>query len=291
MRISADIFFRRPGLITAVNMLLVLLVLAAFLVLARDIVAIAFPVREKGVRTERRPAQPVRSSLRDFAVILTNNPFGPPAGDLQPLSGSAGPTLSQSDLLLVGTIAGPKRYSFAFLADKSGQQQVFRPGDDVFGLGRLARVEKDRVFITAGGREVEVPLADITTMKEIKPSQAAVGGLAGLARRTGESTFVLDHQKVQQALERPDQLMTDARFVPNLSEGRQQGFILRELKPGGIYASLGLQNGDILLRINDFTISNPETALQAVTALRGMDRAQLDIIRHGSRITMTYQIR
>ena len=85
--------------------------------------------------------------------------------------------------------------------------------------------------------------------------------------------------------------MTDARFVPNFINGRQQGFELREVKPGGIYSSLGLQNGDVLLRINEFTISNPESALQAFTALKGIDRAQLDIIRGGSRMTMTYQIR
>ena len=85
--------------------------------------------------------------------------------------------------------------------------------------------------------------------------------------------------------------MTDARFIPNVVDGRQQGFILRELKPGGIYQSLGLQNEDILLRINEYDISTPDTALQAFIALRGLDRADLDIVRNGSKMTMTYQIR
>jgi len=102
---------------------------------------------------------------------------------------------------------------------------------------------------------------------------------------------MIDQQKILQALERPDQIMTDARFTPHMVDGRQQGFILREVKPQGIYSGLGLQNGDILLRINEYSISSAESALQALTALRGIDRAQLDIIRNGSNMTMTYQIR
>jgi len=52
-----------------------------------------------------------------------------------------------------------------------------------------------------------------------------------------------------------------------------------------------LQDGDVLLRINEYDISNPERALQAFTALKGMERVQVDLIRSGSRMTMTYQIK
>jgi general secretion pathway protein C len=85
--------------------------------------------------------------------------------------------------------------------------------------------------------------------------------------------------------------MTDARFIPHIVDGRQQGFTLKEVKPGGIYQSLGLQNEDVLLRINEYDISTPDKALQAFIALRGLDRADLDIVRNGSKMTMTYQIR
>ncbi len=86
-------------------------------------------------------------------------------------------------------------------------------------------------------------------------------------------------------------MMTDARLKPNVADGKQEGFVLSEVKPGGIYQSLGLQDGDVLLRINDYDISNPERALQAFTALRGLDRVQIDLIRSGSKMTMTYQIK
>jgi len=85
--------------------------------------------------------------------------------------------------------------------------------------------------------------------------------------------------------------LTDARFIPNIVDGRQEGFIVKELKKGGVYESLGLEDGDVLLRVNNLPITGPESALQAFTALKGMDRIELDIMRRGQKITMTYQIR
>jgi general secretion pathway protein C len=86
-------------------------------------------------------------------------------------------------------------------------------------------------------------------------------------------------------------MMTDARLRPNIVNGREEGFALSEVKSGGVYQSLGLQDGDVLLRINEYDISNPERALQAFTALKGLDRVQIDLVRSGARMTMTYQIR
>lgn len=108
--------------------------------------------------------------------------------------------------------------------------------------------------------------------------------------REGNSA-TLDQRRIQQALENPRQIMTDARFLPNVINGRQEGFVLSEVKPGGIYSSLGLINGDVILRINEHNISSPDSALQTLTAIKGMDRVQLDIIRDSNRMTMNYVIR
>jgi general secretion pathway protein C len=79
--------------------------------------------------------------------------------------------------------------------------------------------------------------------------------------------------------------------LPNIKDGRQEGFTISEVVPGGIYQSLGLRNGDILLKINGLEISNPEVAIQAMSALRGMNNVDLDIIRSGKNISMSYRMR
>ncbi len=283
-----DRVLKNKNAIQAINVIIGVLLLLATLLLARDLLSLTLSPKGLSARPEKKaPSQPLRQFL-DYAGLMKNNPFGLPADQLKLLTAPQGSSISPSDLALIGTIAGRSDRSYAIFQDKSGKQDIFRIGDKVFGMGTLKEVGKDSVLIMANGRDIKIPFSDITDIKEVKAGGPAA---SAFGKRTGESTYLLDQQRIQQALEKPDQLMTDARFIPNMIDGRQQGFVLRELKPGGIYASLGLQNGDVLLRINEFSISSPDTALQAITALRGIDRAQLDIIRNGAKTTMTYQIR
>ena len=45
------------------------------------------------------------------------------------------------------------------------------------------------------------------------------------------------------------------------------------------------------LRINDYNITNVDSALQAFSALRGMERVNLDILRNGEKVTLTYLLK
>ncbi len=278
---------RNNKTILYLNIIMGFIVVFAALFFIRDVLSTVVAQKEKPLLHEKKLQTDRPKGFLDYSIILKKNPFGFPAGDLKLLS-AAGPAASRIQISLLGTVAGKSSASYAIFSDGAGRQEVFRPGEQVFGLGQLKKVEKARVIIYSGGKDIVIDLAEITPVKDIKSgssSQAAFG------RKTGATTYQVDQRRVQQAIEKPDQIMTDARFIPNVVDGRQQGFILRELKSGGIYQSLGLQNDDILLKINEYDISTPDTALQAFIALRGLDRADLDIVRNGAKMTMTYQIR
>ena len=286
----ADFIYRRPKVLVVLNILTAGVVVIFLFIFVRGVLTVTLKKAENPVAPAHAGIQKsAKRGLQEYAGILRNNPFGFPGGQLKDLSVSKEGGASPTELVLVGTVAGPPQISYAIVADKSGRQEVFRVGDTVFGAGRLKKVEKDRAIMDDGGREVNIPITDMLAIRELTPQEGAA--VSGFARSTGNGTFIVDQKKVLNALENPNQLMTDARLQPNITNGRQEGFVLREVRSGGIYQSLGLQNGDVLLRINDYNISNPENALQAFTALRGMDRVQVDLMRNGARMTMTYQIR
>lgn len=284
-----DLLFRHPKLLTLLNVLLALSLIVLALLFARSILTYSFS------KTERLQSPPpvehrMKRGLMDYMGILANNPFGFPAGPLKPLSVSRGGPVSRSDIILIGTVSGAPADSYAIFTDKGGKQEVFRIGEPVFNMGKLKRIYRDTVLVSEGGRDIKIPMAELMTVREANPSVGNVSSSA-FARSIGSGTYVVDQKKVLFALENPNQLMTDARLQPNFVDGKQEGFVLREVRQGGIYQSLGLRNGDVLLRINNYNISNPDNALQAFTALRGMDRVQVNIRRGGSKMTLTYQIR
>lgn len=284
-----------PKVLTLLNLFIGVIMVVFILLLIREAVTDKYKGVKKNDRTslgisEKQGAGPEKIAFYEYETILTNNPFGFPAGRLRELSGSTDSNVQRTDLILIGTISGPEMYSFAVFSDKSGKQEIFRVGDMVFGLGKLREVRKDRVVLSEGSRTEEVLLSDIIKVTDISPAQPAQRQ-SGLARNVGERSFVVDQRKILNAIENPNQLMTEARLQPNLVDGRQDGFVLREVKNNGIYQSLGLKNGDVLLRINDYNITNVDSALQAFSALRGMERVNLDIVRNGEKVTLTYLLK
>ena len=276
-------------LISGVNILIALCLGISILLFLRDLIMTYYMPRPKAnpdITLKTRNEKPV---FNDYAAILKNNPFGFSTGELKPITPS--PVNSRqdqsggtTDFYLIGTITGPKN-GFAIFVSREGKQDVFRTGSPVFGVGKLKQIKKDKVIINIGGQDREMELV------EVKDVRSEGGGQSSIVVRKDSGATTLDQRRIQQALENPQQIMTDARFLPNIVQGKQEGFRLTEVKPGGIYGSLGLQNGDVVLRINEHSISSPESALQAFTALRGMDRVQLDIIRNASKMTYTYVIR
>lgn len=276
------------------NLLIGIVVIISSLFLVREVISNYFE-KEKNFKKAAASidigTSQQKMQLAGYAPILNNNPFGFPGGEIKPLSTSTDGKVQQSDIMLLGTVVGPKELSYAVFENRSGVQDVFKIGESVFGLGKLYSVKTDKVLVRQGEKTIEILLEDVK-VKEIKKPVSGINSLtSAFAQKIGKDAYVVDQRKVQQAISNPTQMMTDARLRPNVVNGKEEGFILSEVKPGGIYQSLGLHNGDVLLRINEYDISNPEKALQAFTALKGLDRVQIDLIRAGAKMTMTYQMK
>jgi type II secretion system protein C len=279
-----------PKLISALNITIGFLLLFS---LGFFVMNVLSTVQKKGIK----PVSPTRiesqkqekKSIQEYEAVLQSNPFSVPAGSLkQAASGTEQKELS--DIKLVGTISGNAEYSYAIFVGKDGKQSMFKVGESVFESGKLKSVEKYRANIESNGKLIKITMVDVlapSDMEDIKGRRAA----AGPVQLVKKGEYMIDQKAVQLALDNPTQIMMDAKMIPHMLQGKQEGFMLREVRKNGLYDSLGMQNGDVLLRINSFNISNPENALQAFTALRGMDKVQLDIIRNNNRMTFTYQIR
>lgn len=282
--------------IVALNIIVSMLILVVIAMIASDVIAYklsrTFPASLKKEQPEQ--AAPRRTDLASFSAILEKGLFGKATqGRLTPIAQAEGPdAAAPSDLLLLGTAVGSFRETFALILRQSTREErVFRLGDDVFDIGPLVAVRKEEAEIQRNGTRIK--LLTPTETPGSGPPQPSNGSPAAgsLASKVSPGTYVVDQRALNAALENIGQAMTDARLLPNVKDGEVGGFNVSEVKPGGIFAMVGINNGDTLLRINDFNLDSPEKAMQTLVSLKGQNSIKLDLIRNGSPMTFTYEIK
>jgi len=203
---------------------------------------------------------------------------------------------NQADYILLGTVQGSFRESFALIQKVSSKEErVFRMGDTVYNAGPLVTVKKEYVEVLSGSVKTKIltPTAAATaaTVTVGAPSAGSAPDGNTLAAQTGAGSYVIDQRALNAALDNIGQAMTDARLLPSIKDGKVEGFRISEVKPKGIFGTIGLKNGDVLLRMNDFPIDSPEKAIQSFASLKGQSRIRLDLIRDGQPTTFNYDIR
>lgn len=246
------------------------------------------------------PALSRTEDLSYYAPILAGGLFGRLSqGQLSPITNAsaaaqaqAAPATAPAELMLLGTVVGSFRETFALVRHMTKQEErVFRLGDMVFDAGRLADVGREKAFIVINNKKVEL-LTPMTPPAAVSAASqpVAVNSVTAVAHQ-GAGSYVIDQQALNAALDNPAQAMTDARLLPSQKDGKVEGFRASEVKPSGVFSMIGIKNGDVILRLNDLPMDSPDKALQSFIALKGQSRLKLDLIRDGQPATFNYDIR
>lgn len=223
-------------------------------------------------------------SVKGYAAVVDKNPFGIKGVRFSVMQKESGAATDPKGLALKGVIT--YKPGFAFIENRGATQRLFRLGDDVFGAGKLTAVYADKVSISDNGRGFDLVFPNIESVGSKAPTSSAFGNQA--TRNSREMTF--DREQIRKFLENPNELLTGARLMPQLKEGRQEGFVVREVRPGGVYENLGLKNEDIILRANRIDLNSPGDGVKIFNMIKELDRMELDIIRNGVPMTQVYHI-
>src|SRR3972149_6819003 len=157
------------------------------------------------------------------------------------------------------------------------------------------KVDKDKALLISGTREISFNIIDEEKIHVLpspnQPAPQRYADLSPMSKKVGEKEWVIDQRAVFKAMEDMSQVLTAARLTPNVIEGKVEGFRITEIKSRGIFDAIGLKNGDILIRVNNYDIDTPEKAIQVISGIKGESRVHLDLMRDGQRVSFNYQIR
>ncbi len=245
----------------------------------------------------------------DAAVIVQRNLFGSkvlntssPAAEKTEADMEGLPE-STLPLKLLGTVVQVNgKRSFAIIQDTgTREQQIHFVGDEIREGTVITSVARNRVVLLRNGRE-EILEKDEDQSAAPSPSRArptrvskartaAQGSKPVTVRKVGDNNFVMDRREVEGVLQDFNKLLTQIRVVPHFSDGKPDGFKIFNIRPGSLFASLGMVNGDIIKRVNGLDITGPEQALQMFQQLRDESQVTVDLERFRKNLTLQYEIR
>src|SRR3990170_507337 len=105
-------------------------------------------------------------------------------------------------------------------------------------------------------------------------------------REVSEGVYEVDQKMLEEALSDPNQLMTQARAIP-----QDDGLKFFAIRPNSVFFKIGLRNGDVLRSINDVKLDNIENAFSIFEELRGQTHFSMDLSRRGQNFTYEYTIK
>ena len=198
---------------------------------------------------------------------------------------------------LIGTaIADPPKYSLCQISNPDqNETQVYGIGDRYQGA-RIYGIEQKRVLIDHDGANEYIddsgggaPNIGVVPMAVpgVPPAPAANDG--GV-KQVSENQYTVARSTINGALNDLSTLATQARIVPSFKNGVANGFKLFSIVPDSLYAKIGVQNGDVIRRINGYEMNSPDKALEIYQKLRDASRIEIELERRGETLRKSYSI-
>ena len=123
------------------------------------------------------------------------------------------------------------------------------------------------------------------------PEGEGEGDLGDGIKKMSDSEYTIPRQEIDNVLSNLNQVATQARIVPSFSNGKANGFKLFSIRPNSLYSKIGIQNGDIVQKINGYEINSPDKALEIYSKLKDAQSITVDLVRRGKQQTLSYSIR
>ncbi len=228
--------------------------------------------------------EPTRE-LSDYSSILDRGLFGEGRGP------SNGGTAAESTAFkLIGTIEGDS-FSGAVLEDTAGMQSFYRLHQKLADGFEIVKIQRNRITLKRPtGGTVDLQVIDDAKIVNVSKAATPVATTAGVRKVSGDK-WVVDQREVAASTENMSQILTQARALPYAEAGKTVGFRITEIVPGSIYDKIGLQNGDVVQRINSTDVDDPAKFFQMYQGLKDEKNITVDVMRGGQRQTLNYEIR
>lgn len=170
---------------------------------------------------------------------------------------------------------------------------ALRIGELIFGA-RVATIDRKTVLVINGERCERFSLdhsAEVAPPDRGSPPSPQRRLLLTGIQKLSDREYLIPRQTLERTLSRLDVVASQGRIIPAYVDGKSVGFKVSSIRPGSLYAQLGIQPGDVVRRINGYDINTPQRALRVYTKLKDASTVTIDLVRGSENRSITYSIR
>lgn len=240
------------------------------------------------------------------SITLDRNPFDAepvvqPEASEEEGEAQEDTSLLDLDVTLLGILVSNRpEWSLATIK-AGGESKLVRVGSMVLDRAEVVEIASRYIVLQAGDKKRVVKLWAERSGEPSRPSSSIPRPPPPVATSTTDATrgvkkvgpyeYQIDRGMLEENLQDLTKLGMDARIIPNYVDGKYRGFRLVGIRPDSLYRAIGLESGDLILRVNGQDIDTPNKAIQLFEQLRSSPTITVDVERRGQKVTLTYQVK
>lgn len=219
---------------------------------------------------------------------------------------NAAPVHTTLRVKLLGTLVseGMPEWSVASIQDVvTLKTNTYMIGDRVQNA-EVVEIERLRVIVINNSRREFIdstpgdmsgapppPAAAVISARPVDSGPPPSVALGAGVKQLSDNDYEIPRAEIDKTLANLNDVAMQARIVPAFKDGVAQGFKLFSIRPDSIYSKIGIQNGDVIKRINGFDLNSPEKALEIYSKLKESSRIDIEVERNGAAVRKTYNVK
>lgn len=200
-----------------------------------------------------------------------------------------------ASMLVAGTVSGNQSFARAVIRAKDKEEaEEYRVGQKL-GDWKILRIDWHSITLGAANSSFTVEIGETiedAMKKRLPPSDLQIpekSNKEGAAISHKPTT--ISRTDIDRILRNPVIIYENAKFGPNLENGKISGMKIYQVARTHIFSQLGAESGDIIKRVNSMPLGETEKMLEIWSAVKVAQKIQVDLERKGEIHTYTFLVR
>ena len=188
------------------------------------------------------------------------------------------------DMTVTGILSGHWSFARVTILEKGESETVeYAIGNTIHGF-KIKNIFPHYVLFVKGGQKFKVGIGE-TPGQNAEASNMTIGSSSETFKK------ILSRTDLDKQLSDPTALYKDARFGPEINNGKIEGYKIYHISNEHIFYSLGARNEDLVKRVNGMPLNKTEKMLEIWNSVKTADRITIDIERQGKILTYEFIVR